>query len=142
MSPKTDLSEPGGVISAVSSQDGLGPKQTTQDDLVSDSVRFFDIPAHETAMEYCREFEAFPMEPLQTRNEFSFNMPGQFSLYPDPKSFRLVGELCVEKTNTDRTGWVAVETIMDEHIVREIIPQLKAAGAEGIIEYPLNKVVY
>ncbi len=39
-------------------------------------------------------------------------------------------------------GWVAVETIIDEHIVREIIPALKAAGAEGIIEYPLNKVVY
>ncbi|HEY6168897.1 MAG TPA: ATP phosphoribosyltransferase, partial [Verrucomicrobiae bacterium] len=39
-------------------------------------------------------------------------------------------------------GWVAVETIIDEHIVREIIPQLKRAGAEGIIEYPLNKVVY
>ncbi len=39
-------------------------------------------------------------------------------------------------------GWVAVETIIDEHIVREFIPQLKAAGAEGIIEYPLNKVVY
>lgn len=39
-------------------------------------------------------------------------------------------------------GWVAVETIIDEHIAREIIPQLKAAGAEGIIEYPLNKVVY
>jgi len=41
-----------------------------------------------------------------------------------------------------QAGWVAVETIIDEHIVREIIPQLKAAGAEGIIEYPLNKVVY
>jgi len=39
-------------------------------------------------------------------------------------------------------GWVAVETIIDEHIVREIIPQLKAFGAEGIIEYPLNKVVF
>src|ERR1043166_8727346 len=41
-----------------------------------------------------------------------------------------------------QTGWVAVETIIDEHIVRELIPKLKAAGAEGIIEYPLNKVVY
>jgi ATP phosphoribosyltransferase len=40
------------------------------------------------------------------------------------------------------TGWVAVETIIDEHVVRELIPRLKAAGAEGIIEYPLNKVVY
>jgi len=39
-------------------------------------------------------------------------------------------------------GWVAVETVIDEQIDREIIPQLKAAGAEGIIEYPLNKIVY
>jgi ATP phosphoribosyltransferase len=39
-------------------------------------------------------------------------------------------------------GWVAVETIIDQKVVRELIPQLKAAGAEGIIEYPLNKVVY
>jgi ATP phosphoribosyltransferase len=39
-------------------------------------------------------------------------------------------------------GWVAVETIIDEHVVRELIPALKRAGAEGIIEYPLNKVVY
>lgn len=39
-------------------------------------------------------------------------------------------------------GWIAVETIIDERVVRELIPQLKAAGAEGIIEYPLNKVVY
>jgi len=41
-----------------------------------------------------------------------------------------------------QAGWVAVETIIDERIVREILPKLKAAGAEGIIEYPLNKVVY
>ncbi len=39
-------------------------------------------------------------------------------------------------------GWVAVETVIDERVVREIIPQLKALGAEGIIEYPLNKVVH
>jgi ATP phosphoribosyltransferase len=38
--------------------------------------------------------------------------------------------------------WVAVETIVDEKVVHEIIPQLKEAGAEGIIEYPLNKVIY
>jgi ATP phosphoribosyltransferase len=38
--------------------------------------------------------------------------------------------------------WVALETIIDESVVREIIPQLKAIGAEGIVEYPLNKVVY
>jgi ATP phosphoribosyltransferase len=38
--------------------------------------------------------------------------------------------------------WIAMETIIDESVVREIIPQLKALGAEGIVEYPLNKVVY
>ena len=45
-------------------------------------------------------------------------------------------------SSLSQPGWVAVETIIDEHVVRELIPQLKAAGAEGIIEYPLNKVVY
>ncbi len=38
--------------------------------------------------------------------------------------------------------WVALETILDERVVRDIIPQLKFAGAEGIVEYPLNKLVY
>lgn len=38
-------------------------------------------------------------------------------------------------------GWYDVETIIDEAVVREIIPELKKAGANGIIEYPLNKVI-
>ena len=37
--------------------------------------------------------------------------------------------------------WIAVNTIVDENIVRTIIPRLKAAGAQGIVEYPLNKIV-
>ena len=45
-------------------------------------------------------------------------------------------------SSLSQKGWVAVETIIDEHFVREFIPKLKSAGAEGIIEYPLNKVVY
>jgi len=45
-------------------------------------------------------------------------------------------------SSLSQAGWVAVETIIDKHVVRELIPQLKEAGAEGIIEYPLNKVVY
>ncbi len=45
-------------------------------------------------------------------------------------------------SSLSHTGWLAVETVIDEAVVREIIPQLKASGAEGIIEYPLNKVVY
>ncbi|MBI4458987.1 MAG: ATP phosphoribosyltransferase [Acidobacteria bacterium] len=39
------------------------------------------------------------------------------------------------------TGWVAVNTILEERLVRIIIPQLKQAGAQGIVEYPLNKIV-
>ena len=38
--------------------------------------------------------------------------------------------------------WVAIEVIIDEQTVRDIIPRLKKAGAEGIIEYPLNKLIY
>jgi len=38
-------------------------------------------------------------------------------------------------------AWVAVNTILEEPSVREVIPRLKAAGATGIVEYPLNKVV-
>lgn len=38
--------------------------------------------------------------------------------------------------------WIALEVISDENKVREIIPQLKRAGAQGIVEYPLNKVIY
>ena len=45
-------------------------------------------------------------------------------------------------SNLASEGWVDVDTIIDEKIVRDLIPKLKAAGAEGIIEYPLNKVIY
>ncbi|HNR45090.1 MAG TPA: ATP phosphoribosyltransferase [Methanofastidiosum sp.] len=45
-------------------------------------------------------------------------------------------------SNLSSDGWVAVETIVDEKIIRDLIPKLKSAGAEGIIEYPLNKVIY
>ncbi len=38
-------------------------------------------------------------------------------------------------------GWVAIESVVEERVVREIIPQLKRAGAEGIIELPLSKVI-
>mgnify|MGYP003956179689 FL=1 len=37
--------------------------------------------------------------------------------------------------------WMAIETVLNEAVVRELIPQLKGLGAEGIIEYPLNKLV-
>lgn len=45
-------------------------------------------------------------------------------------------------SNLTQKGWVALETIIDEKQVREIMPKLKQAGAQGIIEYPLNKLIY
>lgn len=39
-------------------------------------------------------------------------------------------------------GWFAIETVLDEKVVRDLIPDLKKAGAEGIIEYSLNKIIY
>jgi ATP phosphoribosyltransferase len=39
-------------------------------------------------------------------------------------------------------AWVAINTIVEEKTVRALIPKLKAARAEGIVEYPLNKIVY
>jgi len=43
-----------------------------------------------------------------------------------------------ELSNPD---WVDIDTVVDERLVRELIPKLKKAGARGIIEYPLNKVI-
>jgi len=45
-------------------------------------------------------------------------------------------------SNQTDSKWVAIEVVVDEHIARDIIPKLKRAGAEGIIEYPLNKLIY
>lgn len=38
-------------------------------------------------------------------------------------------------------GWVAVNTVLEEKVVRDLMPRLKAAGAMGIVEYPLNKII-
>lgn len=44
-------------------------------------------------------------------------------------------------SNLSQNGWLALNTILDESTVRTIIPRLKAAGATGIVEYPLSKIV-
>lgn len=44
-------------------------------------------------------------------------------------------------SNLSEDGWVAVEVIVDDKLVRELVCSLKEAGAEGIIEYPLNKII-
>ena len=52
-----------------------------------------------------------------------------------PRSTRPPSRTCSDEE------WVAVNTILDESIVRDVIPKLKAAGGTGIVEYPLSKVV-
>ena len=44
-------------------------------------------------------------------------------------------------SNLSDDEWVAVNTIIEEKTVRALIPKLKAANAQGIVEYPLNKIV-
>jgi ATP phosphoribosyltransferase len=45
-------------------------------------------------------------------------------------------------SHLSKSDWLAIETVIDEKLVRMLIPQLKQAGAQGIIEYPLNKLIY
>ena len=58
---------------------------------------------------------------------------------------KIIGELpALHKPTVSQLSdpaWVAIETIVDEKVVREIVPCLKANGAEGIVEYPLNKII-
>lgn len=65
---------------------------------------------------------------------------------PEPNLKKLLEALPALRNPTvsplAQPGWVAIETVIEEKIVREIIPGLKNLGAEGIIEYPLNKVVH
>jgi ATP phosphoribosyltransferase len=40
------------------------------------------------------------------------------------------------------SNWVALNTVLEESVLRDVIPKLKAAGGTGIVEYPLNKIVF
>lgn len=62
------------------------------------------------------------------------NLPALLELLPALKTPTL--------SPLSNEGWVALEIIIEEKIVRELLPKMKRAGAEGIVEYPLNKVVY
>ena len=65
---------------------------------------------------------------------------------PDGKLKKILSILPAMKAPTisklSGRGWSAVETVIDERTARDIIPKLKRAGAQGIIGYPLNKVIY
>ncbi|MEI9974345.1 MAG: ATP phosphoribosyltransferase [Ignavibacteriota bacterium] len=61
------------------------------------------------------------------------NLPGVLAVLPALKRPTI--------SHLSDEAWLAVNTILDETTVRDIIPRLKAAGGEGIVEYPLNKIV-
>ena len=80
----------------------------------------------------------------------TYDLPAGISLAPGGV-WRLTDE-CLARLNEsyyggnldwgNDDGWVALETILREKEVRVLVPLLKRAGASGIIEYPLNKVIY
>ena len=78
---------------------------------------------------------------LNARNKVGLKMNLEASKLPELIS-RLPALRNPTVSSLSQSGWVAIETVIDEKVVRELIPELKQLGAEGIIEYPLNKVVY
>ena len=69
---------------------------------------------------------------------------------PEAKLQRVIDALPAMKRPTisklwskdGRDPWWAVETILEERQIKALLPRLKEAGAQDIIEYPLNKVIY
>jgi len=60
-----------------------------------------------------------------------------------PKVLKILPAMKTPTISTlSKKEWFDVDTIIDENVARVLIPKLKKAGAEGIIEYPLNKVIY
>jgi ATP phosphoribosyltransferase len=73
------------------------------------------------------------------------NMVGLKMQFPEEKLERIIKVLpSLHAPTVDHlynSTWLSVETIVEENVVRELIPQLVKAGANGIVEYPLNKVI-
>ena len=73
------------------------------------------------------------------------NMVGLKMNVPEGKLERIISLLpslnAPTVANLYHTKWTSVETVVDSRVVRELIPKLIKGGAEGIIEYPLNKVI-
>jgi len=88
------------------------------------------------------------MEDIKMLLEGAMNALGKVGLMLNARRNDLAGVLSVLPALKNPTisqlsdeAWVAVNTILEETTVRNIIPRLKEAGAQGIVEYPLNKIV-
>jgi ATP phosphoribosyltransferase len=94
------------------------------------------------------EWKRHKLEDMKMLLEGAINALGKVGLKLNVERDRLaavLGELPALKNPTvshlSDENWLAVDTILDETTVRTIIPRLKKAGAQGIVEYPLNKIV-
>jgi ATP phosphoribosyltransferase len=97
---------------------------------------------------WCDEWKRRKMEDIRMLLEGAINALGKVGLMLNVEKVNLPAVLgilpALKKptiSNLSEEAWVAVHTILDETTVRTIIPRLKEAGAQGIVEYPLNKIV-
>ena len=97
---------------------------------------------------YQDEWKRRKLEDIQMLLEGAMNAQGKVGLMLNVKREDLAAILGILPALKNPTisqlsdqEWVAVNTILEESTVRTIIPRLKQAGAQGLVEYPLNKVV-
>jgi ATP phosphoribosyltransferase len=88
------------------------------------------------------------LEDMRMLLEGAINALGKVGLMLNVEKINLTAVLAVLPalkrptiSTLSEDGWLAVNTILEESTVRTIIPRLKAAGAQGIVEYPLNKII-
>jgi ATP phosphoribosyltransferase len=88
------------------------------------------------------------LEDIKMLLDGAINALGKVGLMLNVEKTNLAGVLSVLPalkrptiSTLSEDGWLAVNTILEESTVRTIIPRLKAAGAQGIVEYPLNKII-
>src|SRR4029079_6745842 len=112
-------------------------------DLLSSTTRFIAHPAA-AADSWKRE----KMDDLILMRESAMAAEGKVGLMMNVRKVdaeKVLGVLPALQTPTESPladpAWLALNTIIDEDTVRHLIPRLKAAGACGIVEYPLNKII-
>ena len=100
------------------------------------------------SVSYQDEWKRRKLEDIQMLLEGAMNAQGKVGLMLNVKRDDLAAILGILPALKNPTisqlsdqAWVAVNTILEESTVRTIIPRLKQAGAQGLVEYPLNKVV-
>jgi ATP phosphoribosyltransferase len=94
------------------------------------------------------EWKKRKLSDIQTLLEGAINAFGKVGLMLNVHRSELDGVLrllpALKKPTISQLSdqdWVAINTVLDEATVRQIVPRLKEAGAQGIVEYPLNKII-